>query len=317
MRIRNPLSLGLPVALLFLAAGCGDGNDLSAPPELVQDRPRFDGAVALALVDTQVAFGPRVPGTPGHAAQLQWMLDRLSAWADSVEAQPFTHVHTETGETLELTNVLARFRPEADRRILLLAHWDTRPTSDAAETPERRAIPVPGANDGGSGTAILLHVAEILADRPPPVGVDILLVDGEDFGPTTEDMFLGARHYARDIPEPRPVYGVLLDMVGDATPRFPIEGYSALLAPQVAQRIWAVAHALGYGGYFPTMPGQRIADDHVPLNQAGLRTANIIDFDYGPGNSLWHTPEDDVENVRPETLGMVGEVVLELVYMGG
>lgn len=303
--------------LLFGAGACGDGNDLSAPVELVESRPGFDGSSALALVDTQVAFGPRVPGTSGHAAQLQWMVARLSGWADSVVVQRFAHVHTGTGETLELANVLARFRPEADRRILFLAHWDTRPTSDAADTPERRAIPVPGANDGGSGTAVLLQVASILAGTPPPVGVDLLLVDGEDYGPTTDDMFLGARHYARDIPEPRPVYGVLLDMVGDATPRFPIEGYSALLAPDVAQRVWRVAQALGYGGYFPSMPGQRIADDHIPLNQAGLPTANIIDFDYGPGNSLWHTPEDDVQNVRPQTLGMVGEVVLELIYMGG
>ncbi|HSG48635.1 MAG TPA: M28 family peptidase, partial [Longimicrobiales bacterium] len=253
----------------------------------------------------------------GHAAQLQWMVELLSASADSVEVQSFTHTHSGTGETLALSNVLARFRPGAARRLLFLAHWDTRPTSDAADTPERRATPVPGANDGGSGTAILLHVARILGEAPPGVGVDILLVDGEDYGPTTDDMFLGARHFARDIPEPRPLYGVLLDMVGDATPRFPVEGYSALLAPDVARRVWAVAHALGYGPFFPTQTGQRISDDHIPLNQAGLPTVDIIDFDYGPGNSLWHTPEDDLENVRAETLEMVGELVLELIYMGG
>jgi len=313
---RRSTSLSVALAVLLTGA-CRDGGDLSTPPELVANRPRFDGAAALALVDTQVAFGPRVPGTAGHAAQLQWMVELLSASADSVELHPFTHIHTGTGESLALTNVLARFRPGEPRRLLFLAHWDTRPTSDAADTPERRAVPVPGANDGGSGTAILLHVARILAETPPDVGVDILLVDGEDYGPTTDDMFLGARHYARNLAEARPVYGVLLDMVGDATPRFPVEGYSALLAPEVAGRVWAVAHALGFGQFFPTQAGQRISDDHIPLNQAGLPTVNVIDFDYGPGNSLWHTPEDDLENVRAETLGMVGELVLELIYMGG
>lgn len=305
------------LACLVLAVGCQGQDDLSTPPELVADRPRFDGAAALALVDTQVAFGPRVPGTPGHAAQLQWMVQLLVVAADSVEVQDFSHRHTETGEVLALSNVVARFRPEEDRRILFLAHWDTRPTSDAADTPELRATPVPGANDGGSGTAILLQVARILAATPPDVGVDLLLVDGEDYGPTTDDMFLGARHFARNLPEPRPAYGVLLDMVGDASPRFPVEGFSALLAPDVVQRVWAVAGALGYGAYFPLQTGQRISDDHIPLNQAGLPTANIIDFDYGPGNSLWHTPEDNLDNVRAATLEMVGEVVLELIYMGG
>lgn len=305
------------LAVPLVAAGCQLGNDLSTPPELVADRPRFDGAAALELVGTQLDFGPRVPGTDGHAQQLEWLVALLSARADSVEMQPFTHLHTQTGEALALSNVLARFRPENRRRILFLTHWDTRPTSDNANTAERRALPVPGANDGGSGTAILLEVARILSETPPDVGVDLLFVDGEDFGPTTDDMFLGARHFAKALPEPRPIYGVLLDMVGDATPRFPVEGYSALLAPDVTQRVWDVANALGYGAYFQRQPGQRISDDHIPLNQAGLPTVDIIDFDYGPGNSLWHTPEDDLTNVRAATLQMVGELVLELIYMGG
>jgi len=301
---------------LLLLTGCGGNEELSAPPKLVEDRPSFSGATALALVDSQVAFGPRVPGTEGHAAQLTWMRDRLRAVADTVVVQAFTHVHTETGEELRLSNVVARFRPELERRLLFLAHWDTRPTSDAAAA-ELQDVPVPGANDGGSGTAILLAVADVVAADVPDVGVDILLVDGEDFGPSPADMFLGARHYAVNQLSPAPVYGVLLDMVGDATPRFPIEGNSARLAPQVATRVWNVAHALGYGAYFPRTTGQPLNDDHIPLNQAGIPTVDVIDFDYGPANSFWHTPEDTVDKVRAATLGMVGEVVLELIYMGG
>jgi Zn-dependent M28 family amino/carboxypeptidase len=288
---------------------------------ITTDRPSFDGEAALALVRAQVDLGPRVPGTPGHAAQLAWMQARLDSLADTVLLQPFTHRHTETGEQLALTNVLARFAPDAARRIVILAHWDTRPTSDAAPTPEGRALPVPGANDGGSGTAVILQLAAHLAAAPPPLGVDLLLVDGEDYGPTTDDMFLGARHYAErlaTLPADRwPEYGILLDMVGDADPRFPIEGYSAQYAPQVAQRIWTIAARLGFGRYFPMEVGQPIGDDHVPLNEAGLPTVDVIDFEYGPDNAYWHTPDDTPQNLRAATLRMVGEVMLEVVYGGG
>lgn len=314
----------LSLALLTAPAACGDdgSDDLPPPrPVIATERPTFDGEGALALVRRQVAFGPRVPGSPGHGAQLAWMEARLDSLADTVSLHPFTHRHSETGAELALTNVLARFRPEIQERILILAHWDTRPTSDAAGTPDERAQPVPGANDGASGTAVILQLAEHLAADPPELGVDLLLVDGEDYGPTTDDMFLGARHHAERLSAmgqgERPRYGVLLDMVGDADPRFPIEGYSAEYAPELAQRVWSIASRLGFGRYFPMEVGQPIADDHVPLNEAGLPTIDVIDFQYGPGNAYWHTPDDVPENVRAATLRMVGEVMLELIYSGG
>jgi Zn-dependent M28 family amino/carboxypeptidase len=150
------------------------------------------------------------------------------------------------------------------------------------------------------------------------MGVDLLFVDGEDFGPGVEDMLLGARRYASTLPETgRPVYGLLLDMVGDATPRFPVEGYSAQYANLVVRKVWRAAERLGYAEFFPNGVETSITDDHIPLNQAGLPTANLIDFDYGPGNAFWHTPRDALENVRASTLGMVGQVVTELIYSGG
>lgn len=296
-----------------------------APAGPTPGRPGFDGEAAMELVRKQVDFGPRVPGMEGHAAQLEWMMARLDSTAAEVVADTFTHVTTESGDTLTLTNVLGRFAPDESRRILLLAHWDTRPTSDQAADSAARATPVPGANDGASGTAVLLALAEILAASPPPVGVDILLVDGEDYGPGVEDMLLGAKRYAEafasDAPEvyggPRPVYGVLLDMVGDADPRFPVEGYSAQFANAVVRKVWGAAERLGLEDIFPNTVGQNLTDDHVPLIEAGLSTANIIDFTYGPGNAYWHTPDDVPENVSAATLGMVGEVVTELVYSGG
>lgn len=311
---RAPNRYGLTTVLLLAVVSCGPGDPSGPTP----GSPGFDGDVAMSLVRDQVAFGPRVPGTAGHAAQLDWMLDRLDSVSPDVTADTFQHVAT-SGDSLTLVNVQARFRPELTRRILLLAHWDTRPTSDEEPDSTLRSLPVPGANDGASGTAVLLALAELLAETPPPVGVDLLFVDGEDYGPGVDDMLLGARHYAEGIPEmsDRPVYGLLLDMVGDADASFPVEGNSAQAANVVVQKVWRAAERLGYRDYFPTAVGPRLTDDHIPLIQAGLPTANLIDFTYGPGNGYWHTQQDVPENVSAETLGMVGRVVTELVYSGG
>ena len=309
---RMPALGTLAGALALALVACGDDAPVGPTP----GQPPFDGGAALALVQEQVGFGPRVPGTEGHARQLEWMQRYLDSLAPVMVADTFDHVTT-SGDSLTLVNVLARFRPEESRRVVLLAHWDTRPTSDQA-AEGLRDVPVPGANDGASGTAVLMVLAGLLAETPPPLGVDLLLVDGEDYGPGVEDMLLGARRYASTLPEEgRPIYGLLLDMVGDADPSFPVEGISAQYANVVVQKVWRAAERLGYRDYFPTAVGQNLTDDHVPLIEAGLPTANVIDFTYGPGNAYWHTPDDVPANVSARTLGMVGEVVAELVYSGG
>jgi glutaminyl-peptide cyclotransferase len=307
----TPVRIAVVCSALALAA-C-----LPSAPGPTPGRPLFDGEAAMALVRHQVAFGPRVPGTPGHDAQRAWMLARLDSAGAAVAVDTFAHVTT-GGDSLTLYNIGVRFRPDVTRRILLLTHWDTRPTSDEADDSTERATPVPGANDGGSGTAILLELAAMMARTPPPVGVDLLFVDGEDYGPSTEDMFLGARRYAAQLGESdRPVYGLLLDLVGDADPRFEIEELSAQAAPVVVRKVWEAAERLGYSQIFTNNVGARVIDDHVILIEAGLPTANLIDFVYGPNNRYWHTPEDTPENVSAVTLDMVGEVVAELVYSGG
>jgi hypothetical protein len=321
--LRPRLAPALAAALLL--AACQQAELGSLAP----DAPTFDGERAMALVERQVAFGPRVPGTPGHEAQRSWMLAALDSLPTAegvaaveaellqVVADTFTHVVT-AGDTLTLTNVLARFRPAESRRILILAHWDTRPTSDQATDPADVATPVPGANDGASGTAVLLELARLFAAQPPPMGVDLLFVDGEDYGPGGEDMYLGAKRYAETLePQGRPIYGVLLDMVGDRDPRFPVEEYSAQAAPIVVRKVWDAARRLGYGSIFPTGVGPRLGDDHVPLNQAGLPTVDVIDFSYGPGHAWWHTPQDTPDKVSANTLGIVGAVMVELIYAGG
>ncbi len=313
--MRRGASLLLPAAILLSA--CAD-----EPAGPTPGRPAFRGEVALALVQEQVGFGPRVPGTEGHARQLDWMIARLDSLAPDVQADTFAH-RTTAGEALTLTNVLARFRPEESRRILLLAHWDTRPRADAEEDPARQALPIPGANDGASGTAVLLHLAELLAEQPPPLGVDLLLVDGEDYGPGLDDMLLGAKRYAerhaetKERGEPVPLYGVLLDMVGGTDETFPVEGYSAQYALPVVRKLRTAASRLGLAETFPERVASGVGDDHVPLIEAGLPTANVFGFDYWQVKAYWHTLEDTPDKVSAVTLGRVGEVVTELIYSGG
>lgn len=277
--------------------------------------PAFSGDSAHALLRHQVDFGPRVPGLPGHAAQLEWMTEFLRQRADELETQPFTHT-TGAGEAIRLTNLIARFRPDLRDRVLLLAHWDTRPTADMDD--ERTDEPIAGANDGASGTAVLLELANVLSRHSPPIGVDILLVDGEDYGPGERDMYLGAKYFAANLPPGyRPLYGILVDMVADRTPLFPMEGNSVAMAPEVVERVWGVAEQIGLGHIFVRRRGIHITDDHIPLNRAGIRTINIIDFDYGPGNAYWHTHHDVVENTSPAGLEAVGRVLAALLFNGG
>lgn len=291
----------------------GSSAATAAPVDL--RAPEFSAEAAFAHLRRQVEFGPRVPGTEGHRAQLAWMLSWLEERADTVEALPFEHTRPD-GRSVALTNVLARFRPGSPDRILLLAHWDTRPTADEEPDPADRRKPIPGANDGASGTAVLLELADVLSRHSPPIGVDLLFVDGEDLAPG--EMYLGAAHFAANLPSGyQPMYGVLLDMVGDADPRFPVEGASYRYAPEVVSRVWGVAERLGYGDRFPRRVGPEVTDDHIPLNRAGIPTIDIIDFDYGPGNRYWHTLEDSLENVSPEGLGLVGRVLTTLIFSGG
>jgi hypothetical protein len=271
-------------------------------------------------VGRQVEFGARVPGTEAHAMALEWMTEWLEERADSVAQVPFTHV-TQHGDTLHLTNLWASFAPSASSRILLSAHWDSRPVAEKASDPAARSSPTPGANDGASGVAILLALADQLARTPPGLGVDILLTDGEDWGydPVTyeteiEDMLLGARHFARtDGGSYRPLFGILLDLVGERGARFRWEQNSLQLAPEVVRRVWDLAEDLGHGEYFEQEVGRAVTDDHVVLNEAGIRTIDIIDFDY----PYWHTPEDTPDKVAAATLGAVGDVLLAVIRRQG
>jgi hypothetical protein len=273
-------------------------------------RGEFDGDVALSYAAAQMAFGPRVPNTDGHRRAGDWILEQLRTRADSVDVQGFTHV-TVDGDTLRLRNFVARFRPEATERILLLAHWDTRPRADQSRNLGDQQRPVPGANDGASGVAVLLGVADALKRRPPALGVDLLFVDGEDYGDfgVYKDVLLGSRHYAATAGPARPLFAVLFDMVGDADLRIPQEGNSARRAPEVVDRVWSKAEDMGYGRIFrPTVSGA-VTDDHIPLLDAGFRAIDVIDFDY----PHWHTTDDTLDKLSARSLKAVGDVAIALV----
>ncbi len=293
----------------------GGGAATSATPA-----PRFDGDSARALIRAQVAFGPRVPGTAAHDAQLAWMAEYLRARADTVEVQRFT-LPREGAEPLPLANVFARFRPEASDRILLVAHWDTRPIADQEPDEAARSQPIPGANDGGSGVAVLMELADVLSSHSPPIGVDLLFTDGEDYATPAEpekDMYLGAEYFAAHQPRGYPpLYAVLVDMVGDESPEFFVESNSAQMAPEVVERVWRMASELGYGPLFPKQVGVSVTDDHLALNRAGIRTADVIDFEYGPANRYWHTHEDTYEHTSARGLQAVGQVLTALIFQGG
>lgn len=295
----------LPLVVTAVLAGCGPQGP--ATP--------FDGAAAYGYVQEQVAFGPRIPNTEAHRRTGDWILAHLRRTADSVEVQAFDHVTT-AGDTLRLRNFLGRFRPEAPDRVLYVAHWDTRPVADHAANLGDQQRPVPGANDGASGVAVLLGVADVLAAAPPSVGVDLLFVDGEDYGDWSaqRDVLLGSRHYAAAVDTARlPLYAVVWDMVGDADLGIAQEGNSVQAAPEVVIRVWETARDLGYGGVFRREVGYTITDDHIPLIEAGMRAIDVIDFSYGPNNTYWHTPQDTPDKVSAASLQIVGDVAVTLV----
>lgn len=300
--------------ILALVLGCGgsEAADRPATATAVPAAVEFDSAKAMGYVRAQLAFGPRVPGTAAHRNAGDWLVRELRARADTVIVQTWTHT-TADGRRLPMRNVLARFNPRATRRVLYLAHWDSRPISEKAGDPARRNEPVPGANDGASGVAVLLGVADALKARPAAVGVDLLFVDGEDYGDfdTQTDVLIGSRYFATHLPEPgyAPEFGVLFDMVGKPDSRFQYESHSVNAAPDVVQRVWSLAATRGHAAYFPTREWGAITDDHVPLIQAGLKVIDVIDIDY----LHHHTPDDTEDKVSATTLGVVGDVAMALI----
>ena len=266
----------------------------------------FNGQTAFGYVERQMAFGTRIPGTPAHQAAGDWILSQLRTRADTVVVQDIPHGR------LQLRNFFARFQPAATERILFLAHWDTRPHADQSQNLGQQRLPVPGANDGASGVAILLGVADALKQRAPTIGVDLLFVDGEDYGNFADstEVLIGSRWFAAHQPPGyQPLFAVLFDMVGDKDLQIYQEGNSLAVAPEVVQRVWQTADRLGYSKVFIPRAGQTLIDDHVSLQRAGIHAIDVVDFDY----PFWHTTEDTIDKVSAASLQIVGDVAVALV----
>ena len=273
--------------------------------------PDFDQSAAWQYLVAKVEFGPRVPGTAAHRACLDWMLGHLRERADRVIPHSFVVQDPYSDQRLQLTNVHASFRPELTERIAFAAHWDTRPRADM-DTPEHADQPIPGANDGASGVAVLLALADALRDHPPPIGVDLLFFDGEDWGKEGDPQYylLGSKRFVQDFPRYRPRALILFDLVGDADLNIPMEGYSLRAAPELTRLVFDRAQSLGLSAFEP-VPGPAVLDDHIPFLQARIPAVNLIDFDY----PYWHTLEDTPDKCSPASLGQVGTLALHLLFV--
>ncbi len=296
----------------FLVYTYAKSNANLSPSTLAEETSSdgtFNAKRAFAYLKKQCEFGPRVPGTTIHQETGAYLFAELEKYADEVVFQPFEFQHQD--RTIPMNNILARFGDGSDGKMLLAAHWDTRPFADRDSNPSNRNRPILGANDGASGVAVLLEIARVLKFKPPPTQVIIVLFDGEDYGRTVATMFLGSTYFAKNMDGWEADFGILLDMVGDRSLALPMEGYSWNAARDLTETIWQRAEELGLPA-FQRRLGPAIMDDHLPLIQAGLPTINIIDFDY----PHWHTVEDTPDKCSPESLEIVGRLVLDIIYSG-
>lgn len=279
----------------------------------------FDGARAFELLRAQCDMGARAPGTEGHARTREWMAEQLAAYVDGLVLQRWRQKIARgpgAGRTFEMTNLLAIVHGAGGTEseapdVMLSAHWDTRPVADRDPDPARRALPVPGANDGASGVAVVLEAARALRAQRPPRPVVLALWDGEDLG----EYYYGSRAYtdalAAGTAPWKPRRGILLDMVGKRGLRCSTEAHSERLAPALWAQVHAAADALGVGAHFG---GRRFAitDDHVFLNRAGIPTVLLIDYEY----PQWHTTMDTVDQCDAGALQTVGDVALHFIRTG-
>ncbi|MCM1402088.1 MAG: M28 family peptidase [Bacteroides sp.] len=315
---------------LFLVA-CASGSANTQRSETGADtiavaHPEFNADSAFSYVETQVKFGPRVPGSDAHSRCVDFLAGSLKRFgADSVSIQRAT-VKSYDDKNVPIANILASFNSAAPKRILLLAHYDTRPWADNDPSEANHQTPIDGANDGGSGVAVILELARLIGQSQPQVGVDILFTDAEDsgisstLGNTDDTWCLGTQYWAANSPyspENRPAYGILLDMVGGRNAVFPREYNSTRMAPQVVDRVWSIAAASPHASRFPNSIGGGVTDDHLFVNSAGIPCIDIIETanpETGSFPPTWHTVADNLSNIAPATMKAVGSVLLDVIY---
>lgn len=326
----------LPLFAVLLVFGCAEDSDethrKTKPVEPKVQTPAFNADSAYAFIQQQVDFGPRVPNTQPHKDCGNWLEDKLREYgADVIVQEDIVYAWDDT--PLEMKNIIGQYAPEKKKRVMLYAHWDTRPYADKDSV--RTTDPIDGANDGGSGVGVLLEVARQLSMQPTDVGIDIVFFDTEDYGPPEwksdeEDDYLfwclGSQYWTKNkhVTGYRAKYGILLDMVGGKDAVFNREGMSVAFAPNVVDHIWRTARRLGYGNLFrDEVTPQTIDDNYFVSNFGGVPSANIVEYhvDVNPqvrtmGYGMFHhTHKDDMSIIDTATLKAVGETVMEVIYL--
>lgn len=320
------------IAIVFVLAGCG-GSSKSTPETKVivaqatVKRTAFNADSAYKYIETQVAFGPRVPESKSHAQCATYLANTLERLGADVLIQE-GEVELFNKKKVGCKNIIGQFDKANPNRIVLFSHWDSRPFADMEKGEALRMKPIDGASDGASGVGVLLEIARQIAKTKASIGVDIIFLDVEDYGQPhfietdyqEHSWCLGAQFWANnlDMRNYMPRYGILLDMVGAKDAQFFKEGYSMQYAPQLVEKVWKTAASLGYSGRFVYEQGGTITDDHLYVNSiAGIPTIDIIQFDPASSTSFgtyWHTHQDNMSIIDRNTLSSVGETLLEVIY---
>lgn len=316
-----------PLILIWAVVLSSCGGKTATDAEDIADscRVSFCADSAFCYVERQCDFGPRVPGSAAHTACGDWIVAQFGALGLEVEEQKVP-LQMWDGQTFTCRNIIARSvgvktgeGAETLAPVVICAHWDSRPWADADPNPANHTQPVMAANDGASGVAVMLELARLLPQIGLKRPVHFVCFDLEDYGKDDQEnsFALGAQHWAR-VNKTDYDWGVLLDMVGGRDAHFCYEGYSMRYAPWLVARTWGVARSLGYGDIFVSRDGGYITDDHGPMNEAGIPTIDIIPYyaeagvpSFGP---TWHTVQDTPENISRETLGAVGQTLIQLLY---
>ena len=314
----------LLLSLLPLLLSCGGGKKPVAPETYEPQAPAFCEDSAYAYVAAQCAFGPRTMNSAAHEACGNWIAQKFKDFGATIHDQ-YADAKLHDGTAVRLRNIIASIHPDAETRILVSAHWDSRPWADNEEDEGLHHTPIDGANDGASGVAVMLELARQFSIAQEPtcaLGIDFICWDAEDSGThgegSTTTWCLGSQYWAgkRHVEGYTARYGVNLDMVGGSKIIFCKEGLSLRYAPAIVDRIWNLAQRLGYGHYFKNDPCGEMVDDHLPVNQGGIPCVDIIGLDAEMGGfpDTWHTLNDNLAHINKATLKAVGQTMLELLW---
>ena len=328
MKQKYPLITCTFLLILLITACTQGGSRTKTDTQDYQScAPGFSADSALSYVAAQCAFGPRVVETDVHAACANWIAEKFRSLGAQVILQDATSQLYDHRE-IHLRNIIASYQPQATTRVIVCAHWDSRPWADNDQNPEHHHTPIDGANDGGSGVAIMLELARLMQQQPTTVGIDFICFDAEDCGTPqwAEDenndhsstWCLGSQYWAQHHHLEGYVarYAILLDMVGGANTLFRKEGYSMHNAPAIVDKVWTAARLTGHSDLFVNEQMGAITDDHVQLLQSAIPAIDVIGSDRdGKGFcQTWHTVDDNLQHIDRETLRAVGETIAEVLW---